>query len=146
MNLAPRTPADAIDLGPGIEVLAVIETTGDWMDIAVRVDADAAIGERDLFLDQAALPAAVVVYDAVHRVAVTPQAGMARVGGVSFPKQYQQFEARAFHDGPDGESDTDDDLDLGIVDVAWTLEEYAATFGDDDLRYVGEIDEQAPSR
>ncbi len=145
MNLAPQTPPGAIDLGPGLEVLRVIETTettGDQMDIEVRVDDAAAVGERDLFFDQAALPGAVTVYDTVHRVAVTPQAGMARVGGVSVPKQYQRFEARAFHDGPDGESDTDDDLDLGIIDVGWTLEEYAATFGDDDIRYVGEIDGQ----
>ena len=142
LNLAPQTPPGAIDLGPGIEVLRIIETTSDRMDIEVRVDAAAAVGERDLFLDQAALPGAVTVYNTVHRVAVTPQAGMARVGGVRFPKQYQQFEARAFHDGPDGESDTDDDLDLGIVDVTWSLEEYAATFGDDDIRYVGVIDPQ----
>ena len=142
MNLAPQTPPDALDLGPGIEVLRIIDTQNDRMDIEVRVDGAAAVGARDLFLDQAALPGALTVYDTVHRVAVTPQAGMARVGGVQFPKQYQQFEARAFHDGPDGESDTDDDLDLGIVDVAWTLEEYAATFGDDDIRFVGAIDPQ----
>ena len=142
VNLMSPTPPGAIDLGPGIEVLRIIETTSDRMDIEVRVDSAAAVGERDLFLDQAALPGAVTVYDTVHRVGVTPQAGMARVGGIRFPKQYQQFEARAFHDGPDGESDTDDDLDLGVVDVAWTLEEYAATFGDDDIRYVGAIDPQ----
>ena len=142
LNLAAQTPLDVIDLGPGIEVLRIIDTQNDRMDIEVRVDGAAAVGARDLFLDQAALPGAVTVYDTVQRVAVTPQAGMARVGGVRFPKQYQQFEARAYHDGPDGESDTDDDLDLGIVDVAWTLEEYAATFGDDDIRFVGEIDGQ----
>ena len=142
VNLAPQTPTGAIDLGPGIEVLRIIETTSDRMDIEVRVDSAAAVGARDLFLDQAALPGAVTVFDMVHRVGVTPQAGMARVGGIRFPKQYQQFEARAFHDGPDGESDTDDDLDLGVVDVTWALEEYAATFGDDDIRYVGAIDGQ----
>ena len=148
VNLAPGTPPDAIDLGPGVDVLRVIDptdptqTTGDRLDIAVRVDATAAVGVRDLFLDQAALPGAVTVYNEVHRIAVTPEAGMARVGGVRFPKQFQQFEARAFHDGPDGESNTDDDLDLGVVDVIWTVEEYAATFGDDDIRYVGEIDGQ----
>ncbi len=145
MNLAPQTPPDAIDLGPDVEVLRVIdttETTDDQMNIEVRVDAAAAIGARDLFLDQAALPSAVTVYDAVHRIGVTPEAGMARVGGVRFPKQFQQFEARAFHNGPDGEANTDDDLDLGVVDVAWTVEEYAATFGDDDIRYVGAIDGQ----
>ena len=148
MNLSSPPPLGAIDLGPGIEVLRIIdttettETTGDWMDIEVRVDSAAVVGARDLFLDQASLLNAVTVYDTVHRVAVTPQAGMARVGGIQVPKQYQQFEARAFHDGPDSESGTDDDLDLGVVDVTWTLEEYAATFGDDDIRYVGEIDRQ----
>ena len=140
MNLSPQTLPGAIDLGPGIEVVRVVDATSEQMDVEVRVAAVAAVGVRDLFLDQAALPAAVTVFDDVHRVAVTPQAGMARVGGVRFPKQYQQFEARAFHDGPDGESDTDDDLDLGVVDVAWSLEEYAATFGDDDIRYVGAND------
>ena len=140
MNLSPQTRPGAFDLGPGIEVLRIVETTSDRVDLEVRVDAAAAVGGRDLFLDQAALPDALTVYDAVHRVAVTPQAGMARVGGVRFPKQYQQFEARAFHDGPDGESDTEDDLDLGVVDATWTLEEYAATFGDDDIRFVGAVD------
>ena len=140
VDLAPQTSPDALDLGPGIEVLRIIETTSDRMDIEVRVDSAAAVGERDLFLDQAARAGAVTVYDTVHRLGVTPQAGMARVGGIRFPKQYQQFEARAFHDGPDGESGTDDDLDLGLVDVTWTVEEYAATFGDDDIQYVGTID------
>ena len=140
MNLLSQTRPGAVDVGPGIEVIRIVETTSDRMDIEVRVDAAAAVGQRDLFLDQAARPGAVTVYDTVHRVAVTPQAGMARVGGVRSPRQYQQFEARAFYDGPDGESDTDDDLDLGVVDVAWTLEEHAATFGDDDSRFVGAID------
>lgn len=31
---------------------------------------------------------------------------MARIGGISFPKQYQQFEAIAYSNGPDGKPDT----------------------------------------
>ncbi len=54
--------------------------------------------------------------------------------------QYQQFEAWAYHDGPDGQSNTDDDLALGPVDAAWSLEEYSATFVDDDIDFVGSID------
>jgi quinohemoprotein amine dehydrogenase len=141
-NLATTTDARSVDLGPGIEVVRVAATAPDRVGVEVRIDADAAVGARDMFLGQAALPGALTVYDEVHRIAVTPEAGMARVGGIRFPKQYQQFEARAFHDGPDGESDTGDDLDLGIVDVSWSLEEYAATFGDDDLQYVGALDAQ----
>lgn len=131
--------ADAVDFGPGVSVLDVTGT-GDRLDVRVRVDADAPPGVRDLVLDQTAANAALTVYDAVHRIEVTPRAGMARVGGIRFPKQFQQFEARAWHHGPDGEPATDDDLDLGMVDARWSLEEYAVTFGDDDLRYVGAVE------
>ncbi len=136
-NLAAS--ADSIDLGPGVSVLEVTGTTGDWLDVQVRADADAATGGRDLVLDQTAATGALTVYDEVDRVEVTPRAGMARVGGVRFPKQFQQFEARAWHDGPDGEPATEDDLDLGMVDARWSIEEYAVTIGDDDIRYVGEL-------
>ena len=131
--------ADAVDFGPGVSVLDVTGT-GDRLDVRVRVDADAPPGVRDLVLDQTAANAALTVYDEVHRIEVTPRAGMARVGGIRFPKQFQQFEARAWHHGPDGEPATDDDLDLGMVDARWSLEEYAVTFGDDDLRYVGAVE------
>ena len=73
---------------------------------------------------------------------MTPQTGMARVGGVVLPKQFQQFEARAYHHGPDGEPQTDDDLDLGLADVDWSVEEYAATYGDDDIAFVGSLDDR----
>ena len=63
---------------------------------------------------------------------------MARVGGAVFPKQLQQFEAVGISNGPDGKPDTADDLNLGIVNVKWSLEEYTATFGDDDLQFVGD--------
>ena len=57
------------------------------------------------------------------------------------PRGYVQFEARAYHDGPDGKTGTDDDIDLGLADATWSLEEYAATFVDDDVDYVGAIDQ-----
>jgi quinohemoprotein amine dehydrogenase len=66
---------------------------------------------------------------------------MARVGGNVFPKQLQQFEAVGINFGSDGKPDTADDLDLGIVNVKWSLEEYPATFGDDDVQFVGALDQ-----
>jgi quinohemoprotein amine dehydrogenase len=59
-----------------------------------------------------------------------------------FPKQLQQFEAIGVHNGPDGKPGTPDDLDLGMVDVRWSVEEYTATFGDDDMQFVGTINEK----
>jgi len=54
-------------------------------------------------------------------------------------KQYEQFDTVAWHDGPDDTPNTDDDLNLGVVAPNWSLEEYAATYGDEDLKYVGSL-------
>ena len=132
-------PAD-VDLGPGLEVTRLTAGSAAGATVEVTVEPEAAVGVRDLFVGRTALTGAVAVFDEIGRITVAPATGMARVGGVVFPKQFQQFEARAYHDGPDGASNTDDDLDLGVVDVAWSLEEYAVTFGDDDTQFVGRLD------
>jgi quinohemoprotein amine dehydrogenase len=66
---------------------------------------------------------------------------MARVGGANFPKGYQQFEATAFNNGLDAKPDTKDDINLGPVDVAWSVEEYTAIYNDDDKQFVGTLDD-----
>ena len=139
-NLPDALDAASVDLGAGVTVTAVGDVSRGQATVRVQVAPDARVGPRDLFVGEAALPDAVVVFDEVHRIAVTPVTGLARVGGVAFPKQYERFEARAWHDGPDGDAETDDDLDLGMVDAEWSLEEYAVTFGDDDTEFVGRID------
>ena len=69
---------------------------------------------------------------------------MARVGGAVFPKQFQQFEAIGVHNGPDGKPDTEDDWTSASSTSKWTIEEYTATFGDDDMQFVGAIDQKRP--
>jgi quinohemoprotein amine dehydrogenase len=105
----------------------------------VTVAADARVGVRDLFAFGTTLEEAIVIHDGVDRIEVTPRTGMARVGGGNFPKGLQTFEAIGFDDGPDGESDTEDDLPLGRVDAAWSVQEYAAVYGDDDVAFIGEM-------
>ena len=53
---------------------------------------------------------------------------------------FSQFEAMGFSHGADGKPDTSDDVAIGPVDATWSVEEYTATFDDDDIRFVGEID------
>jgi quinohemoprotein amine dehydrogenase len=65
-----------LDFGPGIEVVRTIATAANLVTAEVRAAADAAVGRRDLFLDQASLADAVIVYDDVGRIAVTPAAGL----------------------------------------------------------------------
>ena len=85
----------------------------------------------------------IAVYDTIDFIKVLPQAGLARVGGGNFPKQFQQFEASAFATGPDGKPHTTDAIDLGMIDAAWSTEEYTATYDDDDKDFVGLIDEKS---
>ncbi|MFN8580676.1 MAG: quinohemoprotein amine dehydrogenase subunit alpha [Gemmatimonadaceae bacterium] len=140
VNLPANPQASSIDFGPGVSVAAVTASGNDAVTVRVHVDAAATPGHRDLLLGGVGLRDAAVVYDRVSRIRVVPQAGMARVGGVVFPKQLQQFDAVAVYDGEDGKPDTADDLVLDRVPVTWSLEEYGVTYEDDDVKFVGSID------
>jgi quinohemoprotein amine dehydrogenase len=138
-NLPAGLQASDVDLGPGVTVTSVANVTGDQATITVDVSANTATGVRDLFVagSRARGPA---IYDSIDALKVTPAWAMARVGGAAFPKAFAQFEARAFDHGPDNRPDTADDIDLGLVPVTWSLEEFAATYDDDDVKFVGTID------
>ncbi|MGQ0766363.1 MAG: quinohemoprotein amine dehydrogenase subunit alpha [Gemmatimonadota bacterium] len=139
-NLPRLNDPVSVDFGPGVRISRVVRSTADEIALLLNVDAAAGPGRRDLFVAGAAAPGAVVVHGKVDRIAVTPRAGMARVGGVQFPKQFAQFEAIGFWNGPDARPETDDDVEIGPVDVAWSIEEYGVTYQDDDVRWVGKID------
>jgi quinohemoprotein amine dehydrogenase len=83
---------------------------------------------------------AIAVFDKVDYIKVQPDAGLARLGGVKYPKQYQAFETVAYNRGPDDKPQTADDVSLGLVDAEWSIDEFPATFDDDDKEFVGSID------
>jgi len=141
-NFPAAPAASAFDLGPGVTVTGVGSATPDLVTLKVRVDSAAKIGHRDVYAAGGHRRDAFVVYDKVQRIKVTPPAGLARVGGAQHPKQVQQFEVTAYNDGPDGKPDTADDLALGTVPVVWSLEEYAVTYDDDDVKFVGALDQK----
>ena len=137
---ADVTTAD-IDLGPGVEITEVIEASDSAIRVRASAADDAAVGMRDVFVRDIGRPEGLVVYEQVDSIRVSPEWGMARLGGEVAPKQLAQFEAFGTSNGPDGEPGTADDLDLGVVEVDWSLEEYSATFNDEDLEYVGTLDD-----
>jgi quinohemoprotein amine dehydrogenase len=132
-------PAD-LNFGPGVTVDRIVSAAPDRLVVSVSVARGATAGKRTVFLTGAVGDASVAVYDAIDFIKVLPQAGLARVGGANFPKQFQPFEAVAVAHGPDGKPNTKDDIELGLVDASWTIEEYAATYDDDDKDFVGAID------
>ena len=136
---ASSVSATDLDFGAGVSVASVAGADDGTITVRLTIDDEAVIGGRDLFAFGSTQEDAVMIHDGVDRIEVTPRTGMARVGGVAFPKGYETFEAIGWDDGPDGERDTDDDLRLGRVDVTWRVEEYAAVYGDDDIRFVGNM-------
>ena len=136
---ASATPRD-LDFGQGVTVTRVVSATPDIITVEIAAQVDAPIGTRDVFVAGASERAAVAVYDTIHYIKVAPAWNMARVGGVVFPKMLAQFEAVGYHNGPDGKPETKDDVQLGVVDATWSIEEYTATFDDDDRAFVGKID------
>jgi quinohemoprotein amine dehydrogenase len=136
-----RRPAD-VSLGPGVTVDRVESAAADRITVRVTVARDAPPGRRTLLVAGVRGEASLGVYSSIDFIKVVPESGLARVGGVTVPKQFQQFEARAFLNGTDGKPGTDDDVELGPVEAAWSIEEYTATYHDDDMDYVGHVDER----
>jgi quinohemoprotein amine dehydrogenase len=141
-NLPTDIAPGDVDLGPGLEVRGVTSATTNAIELRVAVSADTAVGSRDVYVGDAGLVDGFAVYDHMDYVKVEPEEGLARLGGVRIPKQFIQFEAVGYGDGPDGERFTEDDINLGIIDASWHLEEYFVRPDDDDLKYVGEIDDE----
>ena len=140
-NLAAGLRVADIDLGPGVTIARVVNVTPDVATISVDVASTANAGARDLFVAGSSRAKALAIYDKLDTIKVKPDWAMARVGGNTFPKMLAQFEAWGYSNGADGKPETADDIELGIVDAAWSMEEFAATYNDDDIKFVGVLNE-----
>jgi len=131
-------PAD-LDFGTGVTVKRVVSHTPTEIVAEVDVAADAVSGKRDVAFRRSVLQSAIAVYDRIDYVKVTPDSALAHLGSDKHPKGYQQFEAVAYQRGADGKPHTADDVELGPIDVNWTVEEFYSTYGDDDREFVGSL-------
>jgi quinohemoprotein amine dehydrogenase len=131
-----------VDLGPGVKVTKILDQQPGAVTVSASVSPDAAPGMRMVAVKSATLPAAYAVYNHIDFLKVTPTTSIAHLGGSPHPKGYVQFETVAFSNGPDGKPNTDDDIDLGPVPATYKMEEFVASYGDDDTEFVGSVDEK----
>jgi quinohemoprotein amine dehydrogenase len=129
-----------VDLGPGVKVTKIVDQQPGFVTVSASVSPDATPGNRMVTVKSATLPAAYAVYDHVDFLKVTPTTSIAHLGGAPHPKGYVQFETIAFNNGPDGKPNTADDIDLGPVPATYKMEEFVASYGDDDTDFVGAVD------
>ncbi len=133
--------AQEIDLGAGLSVKRLTRTSDSLLEVEADVAAAAIAGPRDVVVRRVVAPSAFAVYDTIHYIKTASESALARLGGKTHPKGYVQFEAIAWHNGPDGKPNTADDIALGPVPVQWSIEEFAARHNDDDKDYVGTVND-----
>jgi quinohemoprotein amine dehydrogenase len=138
--LPSNLSAGDVDLGPGVKVTRIVDQQPGVVTVSATVSPDATAGNRMAAVKSATLPAAYAVYDHIDFLKVTPSTSIAHLGGSPHPKGYVQFETIAFSNGPDGKPNTGDDINLGPVPATYKLEEFVASYGDDDTDFVGSVD------
>jgi quinohemoprotein amine dehydrogenase len=140
-NLATALKPSDVDFGPGVTVKRVVSSTPTMATVEVEVAKGLPVGMRDISVGSATSVEALAVYDQIGYIEITPDANISRLGGIRYPKEYAQFDVTAWAAGPDGKMQTDDDVDLGPVTAGWSLEEFLTTPEDDDIKFVGKVDD-----
>lgn len=123
---AQVTPAD-ITVGPGVTVRRVLSSTPAEIVAEVDVASGAASGQRSISFRSATLERALAIYDRVDYVKVIPESSLATFASQDYSRGVQQFEALGYQRGADGKPNTADDLELGPVEVAWSMEVFYET-------------------
>jgi quinohemoprotein amine dehydrogenase len=142
MNLPQNLTAEAVSLGAGVKVQSVSQSGDDTLVAEVVAEKEAEIGPRQAKIQGVKGEVPLYVYKAVDYIRLSPEQAFARPGGVRTPKVFQQFEVFAYLNGKDGVKGTDDDVKLGRVGpVKWNLQEYVKRNNDNDMQFVGTVDE-----
>ena len=111
-----------IAVEPGLTVRRIVSSTLSEIVAEVDVARDARPGRRSVAFRTSRLDDAVAVYDRVDYVKVTPESSMAAFGNQTYARGFQQFEVLGYQRGPDGKLHTDDDVNLGPLEAAWSME------------------------
>ncbi len=141
-SLPAQVKASDLEFGSGVTVKSIVSHTATEIVATVDVAEKTAPGKRDLVLGSSILEGALAVYDKIDYIKVMPETALARLGGDEkdvHPRGYQQWEAIAFSSGADGKPRTADDVEIGPIDVTWSVEEFYAVLGDDDKEFVGSL-------
>jgi quinohemoprotein amine dehydrogenase len=128
-NLPAQVAAADLDFGPGVRVRSVVSHTASDVVAVVDVADSAPVGRHSVAVRGAVLPDALAIFDRIDYVKVAPESSLAAFADATRPTGYQQFDAIGYQRGADGVSHTADDVELGPVDVNWSLKVFYSAEG-----------------
>ena len=142
INLPQKLTAEAVSLGDDVSIQSLSQQGNDTVIAEVTVDSQAEPGMRTIVIAGVDSKLSLAVYQTIDYIRLSPEHGFARPGGGRAPKIFQQFEVDGYTNGPDGKKGTADDVKLGRVnEVTWNVEEYVKRMNDDDIKFVGSLDD-----
>lgn len=133
-----------VSLGRDVKVLKVVEQSAERVVAEVEVAKTVASSSRDVQVGNASGAGLLKLYKQIDYVKVFPEHPMARVGGNggSRPKVPAQLEAVAWTTGPDGKPGTADDIRLGAVAAAWSVDNLNKVAAEmQDTKFAGRIEQ-----
>jgi quinohemoprotein amine dehydrogenase len=139
-NFPAELQISDIDLGTGVHVKSITSVKTKEISLLADVDPKIISGFRSVAVKSRTTPNVYAVYDKIDYIKISDESALARLGGNSHPKGYVQFEAVGYNRGLDGLPNTADDINLGPIQVKWSMEEFISHFGDNDREFVGSID------
>lgn len=138
-NLPEVNAADISATGGAVKVLSATKNNANSIEVLVSYRGKG-VSQAELSVKGLAAGTLNLVSQ-VDYVAITPELGRARVdGGQNFPPEGVQYSAIAYSKGMNAD-DSADDVALGPVAAEFTLSELVTRPGDDDLRWLGGIEE-----
>jgi quinohemoprotein amine dehydrogenase len=142
LNLPKNLAANAVTAGEGIKVQSLSLSGDDTVVAEVVVEKTARVGPRPVKIPGVQGETQLYVYDKIDYIRLSPEQGFARPGGIKARKIMEQFEAFAYLNGKDGVKGTKDDIKLSrVAPVKWAVEENVTRLNDDDVQFVGKVDE-----
>jgi quinohemoprotein amine dehydrogenase len=128
-NLPASIAPAALGFGSGVTVRRIVSASASEIIAELDVAVDAPLGKHNVAFRGSSLAGALAIYDRIDYLKVTPDSTVAAFADQTHPKGYEQFEAIGYQRGPDGKSHTTDDVPLGPVEVAWSVEVFRAAEG-----------------
>jgi quinohemoprotein amine dehydrogenase len=110
-----------LSLGTGIQVRRIISHDSSEILAEVDVAGSAPVGKRRIAVRGTVLPDAFAVYDHIDYIKVIPESATAAFGDETRTRGYQQFDAIGYLKGADAKRHTIDDVELGPVEVTWSM-------------------------
>lgn len=132
-----------ITLPKGIKTKRIISKNPNKITLEVYSPLGTKTAKGDVRVGKAYSKNSLVVYSSVDKIEIFPKYAIARVGdgGGKTPKQHAIFEAYGYNAGDDNKFSTKDDIELGIVDVAWSVEPFdEIAKNSQDVKFAGNID------